>query len=80
MRRTIAILVVTGLALIILCGGCRVIHSPGAPSAKEPVRVKTESGLNKSVLYKNTYERVGTGYASREHEADPTELWDHDSR
>lgn len=78
MRRTTAILIVTGLALVILFSGCKVISSPGGPKAKEPVRVRTESGLNQSVLYKNTYERTGTGYANRDYEADPTELWDHD--
>ncbi len=78
MRRDIAILIVTGLALIILFGGCKVLNSPGYSGGKEPVRVKTESGLNQSVLYKNTYHRIGTGYEIREYEADPTELWDHD--
>ena len=78
MRRTTMLLIVGGLALVFLFSGCKVLRSPDGPKAQEPVRVRTESGLNESVLYKNTYERTGTGYATREFEPDPTELWDHD--
>ena len=69
MKAKTFVLLIACLALVLSVASCRTIPSPkGAP--KEPVRVQQDSGLYKSVLYKNTLGRTGTGYANVEHEAE----------